>query len=292
MEKIRVLYADSNKEYEQMILDKVSCQDDIELVGVTEDGGMALSIIEDYKPQVVIISEILKMIDGLGVLEILNLKYGESMPKVIFISETYKEKLVKTVVDGFGAEYFMLKPYDLDILLKRVKSIASDYDGMMIDICGVNKKDDLYNQSKSINNIVSNGNSYSRGRNRGEVIDSFITNQNDTLENKVKDILDGLGAPGHLKGYVYLKDAIMMVARDSSYGEKVTKFLYPEIAEKYNATVPRVERAIRHAVGVIFKRGKKSTLDAMFTLPVNKEKLTNLEFIKALADRVRTECEE
>jgi len=113
--------------------------------------------------------------------------------------------------------------------------------------------------------------------------------QEKDLEKDVTDIIHEIGVPAHIKGYQYLREAIMMSVEDSSMLGSITKVLYPTIAKKFQTTSSRVERAIRHAIEVAWSRGKMETLDALFgyTISIGKGKPTNSEFIALIADKIR-----
>ena len=109
------------------------------------------------------------------------------------------------------------------------------------------------------------------------------------LEKDVTDMIHEIGVPSHLKGYQYLREAIMMSVEDVEMLRSITKILYPTIAKKYQTTPSRVERAIRHAIEVAWSRGRMETLDALFGYTINtgKGKPTNSEFIALIADKIR-----
>lgn len=109
------------------------------------------------------------------------------------------------------------------------------------------------------------------------------------LEQDVTDMIHEIGVPAHIKGYQYLREAIMMAVEDIDMLNSITKVLYPTIAKKFQTTPSRVERAIRHAIEVAWSRGRMETLDALFGYTVNtgKGKPTNSEFIALIADRIR-----
>lgn len=109
------------------------------------------------------------------------------------------------------------------------------------------------------------------------------------LERDVTDMIHEIGVPAHIKGYQYLREAIIMSVEDAEMLGSITKVLYPTIAKKYQTTASRVERAIRHAIEVAWNRGRMETLDAMFGYTINtgKGKPTNSEFIALIADKIR-----
>ncbi len=109
------------------------------------------------------------------------------------------------------------------------------------------------------------------------------------LEQDVTNMIHEIGVPAHIKGYQYLREAIMMSVEDASMISSITKILYPTIAKRFQTTPSRVERAIRHAIEVAWSRGRMETLDALFgyTIDTGKGKPTNSEFIALIADRIR-----
>ncbi len=109
------------------------------------------------------------------------------------------------------------------------------------------------------------------------------------LEQDVTNMIHEIGVPAHIKGYQYLREAIMMSVEDPAMISSITKILYPTIAKRFQTTPSRVERAIRHAIEVAWSRGRMETLDAMFgyTVDTGKGKPTNSEFIALIADRIR-----
>lgn len=117
---------------------------------------------------------------------------------------------------------------------------------------------------------------------------SSLENTHD-LEKDVTDMIHEIGVPAHIKGYQYLREAIMMSVEDIEMLNSITKILYPSIAKKYQTTPSRVERAIRHAIEVAWSRGKMETLDSLFgyTINLGKGKPTNSEFIALIADKIR-----
>ena len=112
-----------------------------------------------------------------------------------------------------------------------------------------------------------------------------------SLKNLVTSVIHEIGVPAHIKGYQYLRDAIVMSVNDMDMLNSITKILYPTIAKKYQTTSSRVERAIRHAIEVAWSRGKMDTIDEMFgyTIHNGKGKPTNSEFIALITDRIRLE---
>ena len=150
----------------------------------------------------------------------------------------------------------MMKPFQNEMLLERIRSAGRMSHGM---------------ETRSSEAVSDN---------RGE-----------SLETRVTNMLHEIGIPAHIKGYHYLRDAIMMSVEDMEMLNSITKILYPTIAKKHQTTPSRVERAIRHAIEVAWSRGKMDTIDALFgyTVSTGKGKPTNSEFIALIADKIRLE---
>lgn len=134
-----------------------------------------------------------------------------------------------------------------------------------------------------------NQSNLSTSENNSKEVLSYQTKKEKDLEKDVTDMIHELGVPAHIKGYQYLREAIMMSVDDIEMLNAITKVLYPTIAKKFQTTPSRVERAIRHAIEVAWSRGKMETLDALFgyTINIGKGKPTNSEFIALIADRIR-----
>ena len=186
-----------------------------------------------------------------------NLK---KQPAFIVVSAVGQEQITE---DAFqlGANYYILKPFDNNMLLSRIKHVRNLRDGRKRDI----RKVDAYENADSY---------YERN-----------------LEADVTDIIHEIGVPAHIKGYQYLRDAIILSVNDMEMLNSITKILYPTIAKKHQTTPSRVERAIRHAIEVAWSRGKMDTIDELFgyTVSTGKGKPTNSEFIALIADKIRLE---
>ena len=159
------------------------------------------------------------------------------------------------------ADYFILKPFDYDAIISRIKQVYASNHEHLLDCMA--------------------GKIYENKNRKSEL----------SLETDVTNIIHEIGVPAHIKGYQYLRDAIMMSVNDSEMLNSITKQLYPTIAKQHKTTPSRVERAIRHAIEVAWSRGKMDTIDELFGYTVNngKGKPTNSEFIALIADKIRLE---
>jgi two-component system response regulator (stage 0 sporulation protein A) len=210
------MLADHNKDFCILVSEYLKKQEDIEIICVEHDGEGALKKIKELKPEVVILDGIMPKLDGLGVLEKLDKKNNQDAPMCIILSAITQEKITQKAIE-LGAEYYIAKPFDLDILAKRIRQLKNN------------------SQDK---NILLNNN---KNNNKNNKFD---------LESRVTNILHNIGVPAHIRGYYYMREGILMAIDDIDILNYITKELYPAIAKKCNTTSSRVERAIRHAIEV------------------------------------------
>ncbi|MGI6527175.1 MAG: sporulation transcription factor Spo0A [Caldicoprobacterales bacterium] len=260
-ERITVLIADDNKDFCDIIGQYLSKHDDIEVVGVAHDGVDTLNQIRRYQPDVVVLDIIMPLMDGLGVLEKLNHESMENFPKIIILSAVGQDKITQRAI-ALGADYYIVKPFDMEVFVKRIRELVSDEFG----------SPDTSLSASFLPNV------------------NFLENSKERiLEAEITNIIHEIGVPAHIKGYQYLREAITMVINDMELLSGITKELYPGIAEKFNTTPSRVERAIRHAIEVAWSRGRVDTINRLFgyTIHDEKGKPTNGEFIAMVADKLR-----
>lgn len=260
--KISVLIADDNKEFCSILNDYLLNQKDIVVTGIAKDGREALELIQQKQPDLVVLDIIMPHLDGLGVLEKLNGMDLDKMPRVIVLSAVGQDKITQQAIT-LGADYYVVKPFDMDIFTKRIREMFNTQD--------VETK----RRSVSTQVVEREAAATSRGP-----ID---------LETEITSIIHEIGVPAYIKGYMYLREAITMVVNDMELLSAVTKELYPSIAKKYNTTASRVERAIRHAIEVAWGRGQVDAINKLFGYTVHNEKgkPTNSEFIAIIADKLR-----
>ncbi|HHV28624.1 sporulation transcription factor Spo0A [Acetivibrio mesophilus] len=260
--KIRVVIADDNREFGDILYEYLNNQEDIEVVGVARDGIEAYDLIVEKLPDIAILDIIMPHLDGLGVLEKIGATAIAKRPLFIILSAVGQDKITQRAL-ALGAEYYVVKPFDMEVLISRIRQLKN------------------VNQSNVIRqeHIAS------------EIKASYHLPQPKNLEAEVTNIMHEIGVPAHIKGYQYLRDAIIMVVKDLDVINSITKQLYPSIAKEYNTTPSRVERAIRHAIEVAWSRGQIDTIDSLFgyTINIGKGKPTNSEFIAMVADKLRLE---
>ncbi|EMS73454.1 sporulation transcription factor Spo0A [Ruminiclostridium cellobioparum] len=270
--KINVLIADDNREFGDILCEYLSNQSDIEVVGLARDGFEAVDLILQNTPDIAILDIIMPHLDGLGVLEKIASSNMDKRPLFIVLSAVGQDKITQRAL-ALGAEYYIVKPFDMDVLVNRIRQL----------------KDSTY--VPSVSTSMSSSISVHKNDIFTEKKPVHIPNTSRSLEVEVTNIMHEIGVPAHIKGYQYLRDAIMMVVKDLDVINSITKLLYPSIAKEYNTTPSRVERAIRHAIEVAWSRGQVEAIDALFgyTVNIGKGKPTNSEFIAMIADKLRLE---
>ena len=213
-----------------------------------KDGEELCSRIRSEEPDVVFMDAFMTRLDAIGVMRVIK-KEKIKQPLFIVFSSFHSTVLEREIMNS-GADYFMLKPYDIEQLCENISV------------------------------LLKNGNDTPLTPLK---IDAF------GIELKVTQILHEIGVPAHIKGYHYLRDSIMMSVEKPEIINAVTKQLYPSVAKKYQTTSSRVERAIRHAIEVAWDRGDVDVLNSYFgyTIHNDRGKPTNSEFIAMISDKLR-----
>ncbi|MCF8009718.1 MAG: sporulation transcription factor Spo0A [Clostridiales bacterium] len=246
----KLIIADDNKEFCELLQEFLNQQEDIELCGIAYNGNEALKLIEEHNPEIVVLDIIMPHLDGIGVLEKLAGGDYNPRPKVIMLTAFGQESVTQRAVE-LGADYYILKPFDFSVLATRIRQLT---------------------EGVKANHYIADD--------KPKNMDVAVTN-----------IIHEMGVPAHIKGYHYLRDAIMMVIEEVNLLGAVTKELYPLIAQKYHTTPSRVERAIRHAIELAWDRGNVDLMTKFFgyTINLDRGKPTNSEFIAMVADKLRIE---
>ena len=261
MEKLNIAIADDNERMVRLLGDIVRSDEELQVIGTAKDGVEAYELIKTAEPDVVLLDIVMPKMDGLGVMEKVNKDSTiKKHPAFIMISAIGQEKITE---DAFrlGADYYIMKPFDNDMVISRIKDVKNRNVARPSEV----RKVQPYEKREEL-----------KERN---------------LEADVTAIIHEIGVPAHIKGYQYLREAIIMSVNDIDMLNSITKILYPTIAKKFQTTPSRVERAIRHAIEVAWSRGKLDTLDDLFgyTVSNGKGKPTNSEFIALIADTIRLE---
>lgn len=260
-EKIKIFIADDNTEFVSTLVTYLDSQEDMEVIATARDGVEAVDKLTQIDTDIAILDVIMPQLDGLGVLEAINEKL-DCLPLCIMLSAVGQDK-VTTKAMCLGAQYYVVKPFEMEVLVKRIRELV--------------KNQPMEKLSPVLKDV------------KATYIEVETSKLN--LEAKVTNIIHDVGVPAHIKGYQYLRDGILMAVKDSDIINQVTKQLYPDLAIKYKTTPSRVERAIRHAIEVAWNRGQIESMESIFgyTVNSNRGKPTNSEFIAMIADKLRLE---
>ncbi|HHW68763.1 MAG TPA: sporulation transcription factor Spo0A [Tenericutes bacterium] len=247
MEKIRVLIVDDNVNLVGMVKEYFTNHAQISIDLCAYDGEEGIKVIAEKQSDydVIILDLIMPKRDGLYVLEQMKRR---GINKKVIVATSYNAGEVIREVSDYGVNYFILKPFEMTDIEKRILELYK-------------RKDE------------------------GRSIDFYHNN----IQVSITKILHELGIPSHIKGYQYIRSAISIIFERPETIGGITKELYPELAEKFDTTVSRVERAIRHAIEVSWNRGDWSLMEEIFghSVDIDKAKPTNSEFIVTIADKLR-----
>ena len=251
MEIRKIIVADAGEEYRSALVQAISEETDIQVVGQTGDGHQLLQLIRECAPDLVLMDVILTQIDGVEVLQSLEEMPATQRPRVIVLSALARGTMAELAV-RHGADHYMTKPARSEVICQRIRQLTGAEQG---------EGEQVYQHS---------------------------------MESRVTAIIHEIGVPAHIKGYHYLREAILYCIDNMGAINAVTKILYPEVAKRYNTTPSRVERAVRHAIEVAWDRGDLETLQKYFGYTVSniKGKPTNSEFIAMISDRLRLQQKE
>jgi len=255
---LNILIADDNKEFNDLLSEFLEKEEDMEVIGNAFNGKEVLEIVKEKRTDIILLDIIMPHLDGIGVLEELSKLELYPQPKVIMLTAFGHENITRRAVE-LGASYYILKPFNLEILAERIRQLSKE-----------NTSPPKTTTSVPLKNVSAK-------------------NEKEIFIEEITDIIHEIGIPAHIKGYLYLRDAIAMVAEEIELLGSITKVLYPRIAQKYETTPSRVERAIRHAIEVAWSRNNIETIKKFFGYTINTEKgkPTNSEFIALVADKIR-----
>ena len=249
MTKLKVIVADTDRDFCNSLRASLTDSDGFELLAVTDSGVDAMEKVQRYQPDILICDLILPGIDGFELIARVRKLTIAKKPKIIVVSRLSGENFISKAL-GAGATYFMAKPVDIPTLRERMLDFSA---------------------------------------NRAQIVrNSAYTVRRSGLDEKLSNIFITVGIPAHIKGYQYLREAIKMSIDNPEIINSITKKLYPGIAERFNTSASKVERAIRHAIEVAWNRGKIENINSIFGIKIYSpnDKPTNGEFIALLADKM------
>lgn len=200
-EKISVLIADDNQDFAYTLSNYINDQEDMEVIGIAKDGNEAVNLISTIKPEIVLLDVIMPHLDGLGVLEKLNKNANPNQPTIIMLSAVGQDKITQRAI-SLGAEYYVVKPFDIELLIKRIREIK------------------FYKPEPQKDTFVT------RDSKKMYIdVDPAKVGSDQNLEALVTNLIHEVGVPAHIKGYQYLREAIMMVIKDIDVINQITKSL-------------------------------------------------------------------
>ena len=257
--QIKVVIIDNNLQMTDHIAENIE-SDNLAVVGKFDDVEKALNYLNSHEVDIVLSDIVLPKEDGFSFLNKLNSLHLESAPKVIILSALSSDNFVSKAL-SMGASYYMVKPCDYITLKERIADFA-------------------YNKFNNTTKLATTT--------RTAIINPI---KNKQLEERISNIFITVGIPAHIKGYQFLREAIKMAIDNPEIINSITKKLYPSIAERFDTSSSKVERAIRHAIEVAWNRGKIENINSLFGIRVysNNEKPTNGEFIALVADKMLIE---
>jgi len=255
MEKLKIAIVDDSKEVQAMLKEVFKNEENMEVVATFNDGVQLLNALRTLQLDILILDIFMPNFDGLKVLEEIRSKSSKyKVPKNVIVMTAFSNDHVMLKSSQLSADYFIVKPINPAHLLQFIYEIRA-------------------NKKKAENNNTAI---------------SLHENKVD-LDSEITQILHEIGVPAHIRGHLYLREAISLVFHDINILNGITKVLYPTIATSYKTTASRVERAIRHAIEVAWVRGNIDVITEVFsyTISYHKSKPTNSEFIAMIADRLR-----
>ena len=242
-----VFIADSAEDFCGNLTAALHRAEGFQVIGNATDGEQAIRMIQDRKPDVLVLDLMLSKQDGISVLKAVNTM---DRKPITLATSAFVTDYVSTAAANLGVRYLMLKPCDMTALVERLEEIRA-----------------------------------------GETLRLPASRRNEktNIESMVTGIIHEIGVPAHIKGYQYLREAIIIAVNDMDVINAITKVLYPQVAKTFQTTPSRVERAIRHAIEVAWDRGDLDTLQRFFgyTVSNTKGKPTNSEFIALIADKLQ-----
>lgn len=252
-QKIKVLVADNSVDL-GMVCAATLKSYGMDVKTVNKDGQEVIETVNQESPDVVLMNAFMTRIDAIGVMQAIKHMDLEKKP-IMMVMSTDNNGMIGSQTINAGASYFFPMPFDYDVLAERINQLTCDSNG-----------------HKAVTQITS-----------------IPINSNEDVEIIVTKIFHQIGVPAHIKGYHYLREAIMLAIKDIDIINSITKQLYPTVAKKYETTSSRVERAIRHAIEVAWDRGDVDILNSYFgyTIHNSRGKPTNSEFIAMIADKMR-----
>lgn len=261
----KIIIADTEDNFRQNFVERINNENDFQMIGETRDGEELLNMVREKKPDLIVMESVLEKMDGLEVLDYLSGMEQNIRPRVIFLSGFTRGNMPQIAAEK-GADYFMAKPCRINTVFERLRQLTAD---------DLEDLEDTY-EAPQQEIIIKKAN----------IEEVAFSNE---MEATVTSIILEIGIPAHIKGYQYLRTAILIAVNNMDIINAVTKELYPMIAKRFNTTSSRVERAMRHGIEVAWERGNLDALQRYFGYSVSsaKGRPTNSEFVAMIADHIQ-----
>lgn len=267
----KVFIIDNNMEYIQKLSKRLETEDFFDISRTSDNGKDGLNLIKKYKGNIdiLIIDLMLPIYDGLKVISEINKTNKNKIKNIIVTSTIFTPESIN-ILNKECVSYILLKPFDLDTLVETMYSVI---------------------EAKNVLSITKNVETFEKIVNKKN--ENRVTNEQYIFKIKVErevcKILKELGVPASLKGYSYIRLAIIEMFYNSNLIGRVSKSIYPFIAKSFNSTASRVERAMRHAIDISWNRGNIDVINEIFgySIDFDKGKPTNSEFISMIADNLK-----
>ncbi|MEG0526856.1 sporulation transcription factor Spo0A [Amedibacillus sp. YH-ame10] len=260
--KLRVYVVDDSLEMIHSMKETFAKSDNYQVVGSATNGEQCIMELHGKQMDILILDLIMPKKDGMSVLQ--DLKKNNITVDHIICTTPFVNDLIVGSIQNYKVDYILMKPFEIHHLIDRLNFIVgfTHRENSNVNTMSVNLNDD---EKKRLAKLE--------------------------LESEITELLHEIGIPAHIKGYMYLRTAILETYINVDFLGQITKVLYPEIAKKYATTASRVERAIRHAIEVAWNRGNIDAIDDIFgyTISASKAKPTNSEFIAMISDKLRLE---
>ncbi len=252
MDKIRLMLADDNQSLLRLLKDYFSRKEDIDIVAAVNDGSEIADTIADRRPDILVMDIIMPRRDGFMVLEDIARIDEAIRPKIIVLTGLSRDDFISRAI-SLGANYYMVKPFDMHALYERIIEMSVEKPASIIP-----RQDAEIPAQKP-------------------------------LDEQITNLLLTIGIPAHIKGYQYLREAILMVSENRDIINRITKELYPGIAQRFETSASKVERAMRHAIEVAWSRGRLDTVNKMYGYKVfdAMDKPTNGECISCISELIK-----
>ena len=306
MEKkgLKVILADNNIQDRETRTKAVE-EAGMQVVYSTGDGKKALDAILRERPDIVVMDMILPGLDGMGILEEIEKEEMHYKPVVLIVTALKMSQMVTKALQN-GADYYMMKPISNKVFGKRIIQISEEID-QRFGVAADKTKEAVWDEKNEYAASDENSTAARTIRNSENIIsmesktallaerkNNCHSRYSGDLEKDITNVLLEIGIPAHIKGYQYIRQGIIMSFNDRSMLQYITKYLYPAIAKKNKTTSSSVERTIRHAIEVAWRRGSMEVLEEIFgnTVCAGKGKPTNSEFLALLTDKFRLEYRE